>query len=269
MDFTEAINRAVEVLRDGGVILYPTDTIWGIGCDATNPDAVSRVYRIKRRADSKALVLLAADLDMVARYVREVPGIAVDLVEVNDRPMTLIYPGAIAGVAPEASGGSGKAPELAERYPLRERLAQGPAFADAAAAGGTAQAERSSSPKESPFGKGSSERQPSLDAAASAKPVYPKHLLAYNVVAEDGSVGMRIPMVEFCRRLVKRLGRPLVSTSANISGEASPGSFAEISQEIRDAVDYVMPRALERESTGLASQIIKVGLDSTVEIIRA
>ena len=241
MDFTEAIKQAVEVLRGGGVILYPTDTIWGIGCDATNPEAVARVYGIKRRSDSKALVLLADSLDMVARYVKEVPGIAVDLVEVNDRPMTLIYPGAIAGKAPSdgsagqtAPGGSGlgAAAVLAGGSPLRERLGQ-PLSSAANAAGSR------------------------------------RHLLAYNVVAEDGSVGIRIPMVEFCRQLCYRLGRPIVSTSANISGEPSPGSFAEISQEIKDAVDYIMPRQLERESTGMASQIIKVGVDSTVQIIRA
>ena len=92
--------------------------------------------------------------------------------------------------------------------------------------------------------------------------------LAYNTVAEDGSVGIRIPMMDFCRELVRRLGRPLVSTSANISGEPSPKAFADIPEEIRSAVDYVVPPSLERESTGLASQIIKLGLDGEVEIIR-
>lgn len=205
MDIAGHIKEAAQVLRDGGVILYPTDTIWGIGCDATNPEAVSRVYGIKRRPDSKSLVLLAADMDMVARYVKRIPDVAIDLVEVNDRPMTLIYPGAIAGQAP-AEG--------------REATAG-------------------------------------------------RHLLAYNVVAEDGSVGIRVPMAQFCRDLVARLGRPLVSTSANVSGEPSPRSYKDIPQEIRDAVDYILDPALERESTGLASQIIKVGLDSTVSIIRA
>lgn len=205
MDIAGHIKEAAQVLRDGGVILYPTDTIWGIGCDATDPEAVSRVYGIKRRPDSKSLVLLAADMDMVARYVKRIPDVAIDLVEVNDRPMTLIYPGAIAGQAP-AEG--------------REATAG-------------------------------------------------RHLLAYNVVAEDGSVGIRVPMAQFCRDLVARLGRPLVSTSANVSGEPSPRSYKDIPQEIRDAVDYILDPALERESTGLASQIIKVGLDSTVSIIRA
>jgi L-threonylcarbamoyladenylate synthase len=193
MKTDDIIREAVGVLRSGGVILYPTDTVWGIGCDATDPKAVARVFAIKRRSDSKSLVLLAANLDMVARYVKAVPNIAIDLVEVNDKPMTLIYPGAICGA----------------------------------------------------YG------------------------LAENAVAEDGSVGMRIPLPGFWRDLVARLGRPLVSTSANISGEPTPRRFAEISPAIRDAVDYAVPAPLERGSTGSASQIIKVGLGGEVEILRA
>lgn len=204
MDTAQSIQEAVKVLKSGGVILYPTDTIWGIGCDATSPEAVARVYEIKRRPDSKSLVLLASDMDMVARYVREIPSIAVDLVEVNDRPMTLIYPEGIAGEAPKDG----------------------------------------------------------------QKAVADRHLLAYNTIAEDGSVGIRVPLVDFCKDLVSRLGRPLVSTSANISGEPSPRTFDEIPQEIKDAVDYILEPSLEKESTGLASQIIKVGMDSTVQIIR-
>ena len=193
MDTAAILKEAVSALRAGGVILYPTDTVWGIGCDATRPEAVARVFAIKRRSEAKSLVLLAADLDMVARYVKAVPNIAIDLVEVNDRPMTLIYPGAITGA----------------------------------------------------YG------------------------LAENAVAEDGTVGMRIPLPGFWRDLVARLGRPLVSTSANVSGEPTPRRFAEIPEEIRSAVDYVVPAALERGSTGIASQIIKVGLGGEVEIIRA
>ena len=189
---TEIIAEALAVLRDGGLILYPTDTVWGIGCDATNPAAVAKVFALKRRPDSKSLVLLASDLDMVARYIKVIPPIAVDLVEVNDRPMTLVYPGAICGRKP--------------------------------ADGEEARAER--------------------------------HLLAWNTVAEDGSVGIRIPMMDFCRDLVARLARPLVSTSANLSGEPSPHVFAEVSQEIRDGVDYVVEPYLEKGATGLASQII-------------
>lgn len=200
----ETLAKALEVLRAGGVILYPTDTIWGIGCDATNPEAVARVYEIKHRSDSKSLVLLAADMDMVARYIKEIPNIAIDLVDVNDRPMTLIYPGAICGKAP----------------------------AD---------------------GKGA---------------VADRHLLAYNTVAEDGSVGIRIPMMDFCREMCRKLGRPIVSTSANISGEPAPQEYADVPEEIRSAVDYTVDPALEKGATGFASQIIKVELDSTVVIIR-
>lgn len=200
----EILAEAVKVLREGGVILYPTDTIWGIGCDATNPEAVAKVYGIKKRPDSKSLVLLADSLDMVGRYVREIPDIAVQLVEVNDRPMTIIYPDAICGKAP----------------------------------------------------------------AEGSKAVADRHFLAYNTVAEDGSVGIRVPMNEFCRNLCYRLGRPVVSTSANLSGEASPERYADIPQEIISAVDYVVDPALERDSLGKASQIIKVGLRGEIQIIR-
>lgn len=229
MNTAEIIKEAVGVLRSGGVILYPTDTVWGIGCDATDPEAVARVFAIKRRSDSKSLVLLAADLDMVARYVRQIPNIAIDLVEVNDRPMTIIYPGAICGTAPAAlvrSGASTGEPErpLSGKAPLNSSPAPQPAS---------------------------------------------KYLLAWNTVAEDGSVGIRIPQPGFWRDLVARLGRPLVSTSANISGEPTPRRFAEISEEIRGAVDYRVPPSLERGSSGSASQIIKVGLGGEVEIIRA
>lgn len=197
MDVKTVIDEAVKVLKAGGVILYPTDTVWGIGCDATNAEAVAKVFAIKKRSEAKSLVLLACDLDMVAYYIRQIPDIAIDLVEVNDAPMTIVYPGA--------------------------------------------------------------------------------QKLAPAVVAEDGSVGIRIPCVTeglegggaFCRELVRRLRKPLVSTSANISGEPSPKSFKDIAPEITSAMDYVVPRFLEAGSTGKASQIIKLGLGGEVEIIRA
>ena len=212
------IAEALDVLKRGGLILYPTDTVWGIGCDATNEAAVQKVFALKRRAEAKSLVLLACDLDMVARYVKKIPPIAVDLVEVNDAPMTIVYPGAIV----------------------------------AGASGGAA------------FG------------------------LAPATVAADGSVGIRIPRAAaareddrpvsagavFCSRLIYRLRRPLVSTSANISGEAAPSDFAAISSEIRDGVDYVVPAALspfgrfDDSATGRPSQILKLGLDGEIEIIR-
>lgn len=188
MTTDSVISAALEVLRKGGVILYPTDTVWGIGCDATNEEAVAKVFEIKRRSGAKSLVLLASDMDMVAKYIREIPQIAIDLVEVNDAPMTIIYPGA--------------------------------------------------------------------------------QYLAPNVVAEDGSVGIRIPMNDFCVQLVRKLRKPLVSTSANISGEETPSCFEEISPEIVSAVDYVVPSSFGRDATGRASQIIKLGLRGEVEIIR-
>ena len=204
MEINEIYGKALAVLRSGGLLLYPTDTVWGIGCDATDPDAVAKVYALKRRSDSKSLVLLASDPDMVARYIKEIPEMAVQLVEVNDRPMTIIYPGAVA------------MPRPAEGEEVRKS----------------------------------------------------HHLLAYNTVAEDGSVGIRIPDMDFCRNLVKRFGRPVVSTSANISGEPAPGNFSEISRAIREGVDYIVDPELEKGATGKSSSIIKVGLDATIEIIR-
>lgn len=189
VEVSQIIADALKVLKEGGVILYPTDTVWGLGCDATNEKAVARIYGIKKRDDSKSLVLLASDMDMVAKHVREIPSIAIDLVEVNDVPMTIIYPDA--------------------------------------------------------------------------------QYLAPNVVAEDGSVGIRIPMNDFCKELCRRLRKPLVSTSANISGEPTPRCFKEISEEIKNAADYVVHPKLEADATGKASQILKVGLRGEIEIIRA
>lgn len=200
----EVMAETLAVLKEGGVILYPTDTVWGLGCDATNPEAVSRIFSIKQREDSKSLVLLAASLEQVGLYVKEIPPMAIDLVEVNDKPMTLIYPGAKTYPAPE-EGASPKA----DRYHL-----------------------------------------------------------AFNAVASDGTVGIRIPMMEFCRQLCYKLGRPIVSTSANISGEPTPKKFKDISPDISGAVDYTVDPRLEAGATGSASQIIKIGLDGQVEIIR-
>lgn len=191
-EIDEVLNEAVRVLREGGVILYPTDTVWGLGCDATNPESVARIYSIKQRSDSKSLVLLACDLDQVARYIDQIPPMAVDLVEVNDKPMTIIYPGALTD----------------------------------------------------------------------------KYHLAPNTVAADGTVGIRIPMMEFCRQMARKLGKPVVSTSANISGQPTPSKFKDIPEEITGAVDFVVDPRLEAGATGQASQIIKIGLRGEVEIIR-
>lgn len=192
----EILAEALRVVREGGTILYPTDTVWGLGCDATNAAAVARIFEIKQRADSKSLVLLASDLDMVAKYVKEIPSIAIDLVEVNDAPMTIIYPGAICS-------------ETGDKW----------------------------------------------------------HLAA-TCVAADGTVGIRIPLADWCKQLVYKLGRPLVSTSANISGEPTPQRFSDIPEEIKQAVDFVVPPSADTASTGRASQILKVGLRGEIEIIR-
>jgi L-threonylcarbamoyladenylate synthase len=187
-DMKEQIDAAIKVLKEGGVILYPTDTIWGLGCDATNEAAVEKIFKIKQRSDSKSLITLVADLDMVGRYVKEIPEIAIQLVEVNDKPMTVIYPGAMG--------------------------------------------------------------------------------LAKNVVAEDDTVGIRIPDHEFCHQLIYKYRKAVVSTSANISGTPSPVKFEDIPQEIKDAVDFIVSPEFEGNSTHAASQIIKVGLGSEIEIIR-
>ena len=196
MKAEEILHEALRIVRAGGTILYPTDTVWGLGCDATNAEAVRRIFEIKQRADSKSLVLLASDLDMVAKYVKAIPSIAIDLVEVNDAPMTIIYPEAICSESGD------------------------------------------------------------------------KWHLAANVVAEDGSVGIRIPLMDWCKQLAFKLGRPVVSTSANISGEPTPRRFSDIPQEIKDAVDFVVPPSVDSQSTGKASQILKVGLRGEIEIIR-
>ena len=220
MDSTPIIQEAVKVLREGGVILYPTDTVWGIGCDATNEKAVARVFEIKRRSEAKSLVLLACDLDMVAKYIKVIPSIAIDLVEVNDAPMTIIYPGA-QYLAPNAVAADGS---VGIRIPIDSSFA------------GSTHSSFAGSTGESPAGKAA----PRNDLTAGA----------------------------FCRELVRRLRRPLVSTSANISGEPTPASFAEISDEIKSAVDYVVPKPFGAGATGRSSQIIKLGLGGEVEILR-
>ena len=188
----EELEKAVGCLRNGGVILYPTDTVWGLGCDATDAEAVSRIFSIKNREDSKSLILLVSDEDMLCRYIREMPEIAAQLIEVNDKPMTIIYPEALTG--PGA--------------------------------------------------------------------------LASNVVAEDGSVGIRIPMMDFCRQMCRRLGRPVVSTSANISGQPAAQNYCDIVPEITNAVDYVCWTRRQEHLPHTPSSIIKLAADGTVSIIR-
>ena len=185
---TEDIKSAVQVLKKGGIILYPTDTIWGLGCDATHPAAVNRIYEIKQRKDSRSMLVLldtAANLD---RYVQDVPEIAWSLVELADKPLTIIYPAA--------------------------------------------------------------------------------KNLAPNLLADDRSVGIRVVQDEFCQELIRQFRKPIVSTSANISGQPWPENFDAIDASIISSVDYVVKWRQDDCSKGQPSAIIKVGLKGEVEVIR-
>ncbi|MCD8043198.1 MAG: threonylcarbamoyl-AMP synthase [Tannerellaceae bacterium] len=182
------IKKACEVLRSGGVILYPTDTIWGIGCDATNEDAVRKVYEIKQRTDSKALLVLMDNPARLQTYVEEVPDIAWDLIEASDKPLTIIY------------------------------------------------------------SKGKN--------------------LASNLLAEDGSIGIRITREQFSARLCERFRKPLVSTSANISGTPSPANFNEISGLIKERVDYIVEYRQDDHTKATPSGIIRLETGGLFKIIR-
>src|SRR5579875_2115440 len=187
--FDTEVKNALDVLRNGGVILYPTDTIWGIGCDATNQKAVKRIYEIKNREDSKSLIILAADEREVLQYVAS-PDLSVfDFIEKQTRPTTIIFEHAVN--------------------------------------------------------------------------------LPDNLIAEDGSIAIRIAKDEFCKHIIKRLRKPIVSTSANISGQASPKNFSEVSEEIKNAVDYVVNWRQDDETIALPSQIIKWNNDGTHVVIRS
>lgn len=234
MKFDEIIAKALEVLKGGGVILYPTDSVWGLGCDATNEKAVKRIFEIKRRSEAKSLVLLAADMDMICRYVKQIPSIAIDLVEVNDSPMTIVYPGA-QGIAPSAVAEDGS---VGIRIPLVPQREDGDGV----------------SPRQGG-------RLPDDGAGRSGRHSEPVLCGA-----------------EFCRQIARKLRHPLVSTSANISGEAAPACFGDISEEIISAVDFVVPvnfgdgaghsLSFDSFASGKPSQIIKLGLRGEVEIIR-
>ncbi|SHJ34711.1 L-threonylcarbamoyladenylate synthase [Tangfeifania diversioriginum] len=182
------IKKALEVLKSGGVILYPTDTIWGLGCDATNPEAVQKIYKIKKREDSKSMLVLMENPALLERYVDEVPEVAWDLVEISTTPLTVIYPGA-------------------------------------------------------------------------------KNLAA-NLIASDGSVGIRFTKEDFTTRLLQRFRRPIVSTSANISGEKAPAFFDEISEDIKEQADYIVEYRQDDVIPAQPSSIIKLGPGGQIDIIR-
>ena len=188
MDYTKDIKAAVEVMKKGGVILYPTDTVWGIGCDATNEAAVQRIYEIKRREESKAMICLVDSDNRIQRYVREVPDVAWDVMNIATRPTTVILDG--------ANG------------------------------------------------------------------------LAKNLIAEDGSIAMRITQEEFSKELCYRMQKPIVSTSANISGEPASHNYCDIAEEILQAVDYVCTSRRNEHKPHKPSSIIRLRKDGEVTIIR-
>jgi L-threonylcarbamoyladenylate synthase len=182
------VKKALEVLKSGGIILYPTDTIWGIGCDATNVSAVEKIYQLKQRADSKSMLVLVDSANMLYDYLSEIPPMAFDLIELSTKPITIIYP---------------KAKNLAS-----------------------------------------------------------------NLVAADGSIGIREVKHAFCQNLIKALGRPIVSTSANISGQPHPKSYIEIDKSISEGVDYIVPKQYEESSQPKPSSIVQLGLRGEIKVIR-
>lgn len=184
----EDIKKAYEVLKQGGVILYPTDTIWGIGCDATNDDAVEKIHAIKHRDKSKSMLILMDNPSKLQTYVQDVPEIAWDLIELTDKPLTIIFNGA--------------------------------------------------------------------------------KNLAPNLIAQDGSIGVRFTSENFSRELCKRFRKPIVSTSANIAGKPTPQSFNQIDAKIIDQVDYVVEYRQDDLSKLSPSSIIKLTSNGNIEIIR-
>ncbi len=184
----DEVARALKVLQDGGIILYPTDTIWGIGCDAGNEEAVKKIYALKQREESKSMIVLLANDNQLQSYVGEVPDIAYDLIQYAENPLTLVMPGA--------------------------------------------------------------------------------KNMAKNLIAADGSVGLRVTQHQFCQQLIQRLRKPLVSTSANISGQPSPKNFNGVSAEIIDGVDYVVDLEQYDLTEKRPSTIMRLEPDGRFEFIR-
>lgn len=187
-DYSDDIRHALKVLRDGGIILYPTDTIWGLGCDATSAKAVKRIIEIKNRIEGKGLIILVSSVAMLTRYVDNPPEVALQMSELSDSPLTIVY----------------------------DR------------------------------GRG----------------------LAEGVAAEDGSVAVRVCADPFCDELITAFRKPLVSTSANAGGRPAPAFFDEISDEIRDAVDYACLWRQDERSRSKASSVIKVSGNGVIRILR-
>jgi L-threonylcarbamoyladenylate synthase len=189
MTFDKDIDQCLEVLHNGGLILYPTDTIWGIGCDATNEAAVEKIYQLKQRPGSKSMIVLLADEKELLTYVTQ-PGPQVfDYLKSAAKPTTVVYEGAVG--------------------------------------------------------------------------------LAANLVAADGTAGIRIVQDTFCRHLIKRFLKPIVSTSANIAGNPSPADFGDIDAEIKKGVDYIVQHRQQDISPAMPSSIVKWNNDGTLTIIRS
>ncbi len=189
MNFEEDLRKSLKVLKDGGVILYPTDTIWGLGCDATNSLSVQKINEIKsRRSDGKSLIILVSDISMLESYVKAIPEEASRLISVATSPLTIIYPEGI-------------------------NLAEG-------------------------------------------------------ISNKDGSVGIRICNDKFCRELIRQFSKPLVSTSANITGQPTPSNFIEINKEIIKSVDYVVKHRQKDSRVLSASPIIKIENNGVIKILR-
>ncbi|MDE5674214.1 MAG: threonylcarbamoyl-AMP synthase [Muribaculaceae bacterium] len=188
MTLEEDIRQAVECLKKGGIILYPTDTVWGIGCDATNPDAVKKIYDLKRRAESKSMLVLVESDGALERIVDDIPEVAWELIDAAVNPLTVIYD-------------------------------------------------------------------------------HPKHV-APELLAPDGSLGIRITSEKYSNELCRRLRRPLVSTSANISGDKAARVYGEISEQIINGVDYVATYRRDDNSPAAPSNIIKVSGGGLIKIIR-
>jgi len=184
----DEVAKALKIVQDGGIILYPTDTIWGIGCDATNTDAIKRIYQLKQRDEAKSMIILLDTENRLESYIKEVPPIAYELIEFAENPLTLVMPG--------------------------------------------------------------------------AKNISPA------IISEDGSVAIRVARHNFCQQLIQRLRKPLVSTSANISGRPSPQNFNQVDAGIIDGVDYVVD--LEQHNTELKkpSTIMRLQPDGRFEFIR-
>lgn len=182
------ISNCLKVLQEGGVILYPTDTVWGLGCDATNAKAVEKLYQLKKRSDAKSMLVLVDCAGRIQNYITEMPDIAWDLIEVSNKPLTIVYPNA--------------------------------------------------------------------------------KNLAHNLLAEDKSVGIRVTNESFSHQLCARFRKPIVSTSANISGQPTPLFFEEVTDEIKTACDYVVLFRQTDKEKKEPSNIIKLNADGSIQIIR-